>query len=108
MSVDTDVDVVESQDLPEQERRANEFAATALVPREEMEDFRMRVSPLYSRVKVLGFSARMRVHPGIVAGQIRHAERNYKLFHDMLVKIRHIVASSSLTDGWGASVTTTA
>lgn len=108
LSVDVDVDTVDASELPEEERRANEFAAGALVPREEMRDFQMRVAPLYSRMKVLGFAARIQVHPGIVAGQIRNAEQNYRIFHDMLAKIRHIIAPSALTDGWGMSVPLTA
>ncbi len=98
-----DADVLEADDLPEQEREANRLATEALVPQDEIQDFRMRVSPLYSRIKVLGFAARLRIHPGVIVGQLHHLEHNFSLFREQLVKIRHIVTSAALTDGWGAT-----
>ncbi len=49
------------------------------------------------------------VHPGIVVGQLQHASRGelkYSQHRDMLAKVRDIVTTTALTDGWGHSLPT--
>jgi HTH-type transcriptional regulator / antitoxin HigA len=43
----------------------------------------------------------MQVHPGLVAGQLRHKLGIYNRFSNHLVKIRSAVAPSATVDGWG-------
>lgn len=85
------------------EAQANEFAANAIVPREEMEGFMGRTRPYYSAIRVRGFAKRMQVHPGLVVGQLQHRDEiSYANFRRMLTPIRSFVTiSGALSDGWG-------
>lgn len=87
------------------ERRADEGASATLVPPEELASFMRRVSPLYSKDRIVQFAHRIKMHPGIIVGQLQHlGEIGYSANREMLVKIRHIVTETSLTDGYGRVV----
>lgn len=89
-------------DKPEMERRADEFAATFPIKKSDLDNFIARIRPLYSKQRVQAFAARMMVHPGIVVGQLQHrGEIPYSHQREMLVKVRHLLTESALTDGWG-------
>ncbi len=102
-----DVDLVGEHALatdekPELEQQANRFAAHFLIPEGQIEDFVARVRPLYSKQKIVGFAARLTIHPGIVVGQLqRRKEISYAHNRDMLLKVREHVTSSALAEGWG-------
>lgn len=85
------------------EARASEFAAHKIVPQEEMEGFIERVRPLYSAIRVQGFAKRMKVHAGLVVGQLQHrGEISYANLRRMLTPIRRfVITSGALSDGWG-------
>jgi HTH-type transcriptional regulator / antitoxin HigA len=88
--------------LPPEETRANEAAAEYLVPKSELDNFIMRVRPLYSEQRILLFAKRIGVHPGLVVGQLQFRDEiPYTHFHKHLVKVREIVTQTALTDGWG-------
>lgn len=94
-------------DRPQFEIDADRNAVSFLVPQAELGDFIARVSPLYSKVRIIGFANKIHVHPGIVVGQLQHTSRNelnYSQHRDMLVKVRDIITSATLTDGWGHSL----
>jgi HTH-type transcriptional regulator/antitoxin HigA len=101
--LDTDIvgeDVESVDDVAE--REAHRFATEFLVKPSDLEDFILRVRPLYGRQKILGFANRIGVHPGIVVGQLQfHGEVQWSAHRQMLDKVRHIVIGSALTDGWG-------
>jgi HTH-type transcriptional regulator/antitoxin HigA len=103
-----DIDLLEQQhdvDRPEYEVKADTNAISYLVPQVELENFVARVSPLYSQKRIIGFANKIQVHPGIVVGQLQYRnELNYSQHRDMLVKVRDIITSSALTDGWGHSL----
>ncbi len=104
-----DNEVLGRGDKPENERLADQFAVESLVPQAELDDFCLRVAPLFSEVKILGFAARIRIHPGIVVGQLhyRGSDRrglDYTHFRKMLVPVRKFLTPMALTDGWGAVV----
>ncbi len=107
-SVVLDVEIIDdkgltTKPLPKEEKRANDAAEQFVVPMDELNDFIARVRPLYSEQKVLAFAKRINVHPGLVVGQLqRRGEIPYSHFHRFLVKIRHIITQSALTDGWGS------
>jgi HTH-type transcriptional regulator / antitoxin HigA len=89
----------------EAEQIANKEAANSLVPSAEMESFIRRVGPLYPRERIIQFAHKMKIHPGIIIGQLQHRnEMGYGSFRDMLVKIRDVVVSTSLTDGWDQTI----
>jgi HTH-type transcriptional regulator/antitoxin HigA len=108
LSVD-DAIVGESKDkaaiTEEFELRADQEASETLIPREKIESFIIRVKPFYSKVRIIQFAHRMGVHPGIVAGQLQHlGEISYATNREMLAKIRDLITSVALTDGWGRSL----
>jgi HTH-type transcriptional regulator/antitoxin HigA len=87
------------------EKKADEFAVNFLVPQKEINNFMIRIQTLYSKSKITGFANKIEVHPGIVVGQLHHIGRekgglDYANFREMLVKIRHHIVTSALTDGY--------
>jgi HTH-type transcriptional regulator/antitoxin HigA len=90
---------------PAIERDADAFAVQTLIPQEELEDFIARVGPLYSQQKIRGFAARLRVHPGIVVGQLQfRGAIDYSQHRRMLAPVRDTITQAALTDGWGHTV----
>lgn len=102
--VDTEPEVPSETPQVEEEVVANAAAADFCVPEGEMSNFILRTKPLFSEEKVLNFANRMQVHPGLVVGQIQRRTGRWKLFHDYLVKVRHIVAPVAMTDGYGQTI----
>ena len=86
------------------EQRANARAAEALVPKAELESFIGRTSPLYGSARLVQFAHRIKMHPGIIAGQLQHrGELRYSAHRSLLVKVRKYLIETALTDGWGRS-----
>jgi len=108
VSIDTDLageDQVPSAAKSEIERRADQFASELLVPQAALDSFVTRVSPLYSKERIIQFAHRSRIHPGIIVGQLQYrGEVGYRANREMLVKVRDIVTTTAVTDGWGHSV----
>ncbi|MCY4417932.1 MAG: helix-turn-helix domain-containing protein [Chloroflexi bacterium] len=102
-SVDKDVmPREEHSDRPENERQADAFAVSKLVSQENLDDFILRVGPLYSKQRLLGFANVEQVHPGIVLGQLHYrGEIAYSQNRPLLAKVRSIITTSALTDGFG-------
>ena len=87
--------------VAEEERMANEAAAEFCVPRKTMDSFIARKAPRFSNRDILGVAGTLKVHPGLVAGQLRHRTNTYDRFTAHLVKVRSIVTSAATVDGWG-------
>jgi HTH-type transcriptional regulator / antitoxin HigA len=112
-NIPLDTDLFGEQSLPkdskpEFEKAADKFAVEFLVPQDKLDDFVARVRPFYSKQRIKEFATSIGVHPGIVVGQLQPANRNeisYAHNRDMLIKIRHIIAGETLTDGWGIQPT---
>ena len=87
---------------PESELQADTFAVENLIQQDRLDDFILRVSPLFSRNRLVGFAKLRGVHPGVVVGQLQHrGEIGYANHRNLLVKVRDIVTDSALTDGFG-------
>lgn len=87
------------------ERRADEDAAAVLVPPEELESFIRRIGPIYAKPNIIQFAHRIKMHPGIIVGQLQHrAEIKFGAHQEMQPKIRAHVISTALTDGWGVEL----
>lgn len=95
-------DASAAQDISEEERVANEAAADFCVPKKMMDAFVARKAPFFHDRDILAFSNMINVHPGLIAGQIRHKTKNYTRFQNYLVKIRSAVLPNSVVDGWGS------
>lgn len=95
-----DEDMLEQED--ERERAVNVSAANVLIARAEMDNFIARVAPLFSKEKIRGFAARLKVHPGVVVGQLHHRKKiQFSHSREMLSPVKSYVTNSALTDGWG-------
>ena len=88
-------------DVTEDERIANIAASDFCVPKKTMESFIARKEPFFAERDILGLAATLKVHPGLVAGQLQHRTNRYDRFRNHLVKIRALIASSAIVDGWG-------
>jgi HTH-type transcriptional regulator/antitoxin HigA len=103
-----DEDIGESESEQEEEKLANEAASQFGVSDEELNGYIARVNPyFFARERVVGFAARLKVHPGIVVGRLhktlekRKYPESYKYLRDHLVKVRQFVTQSAPADGWG-------
>lgn len=87
--------------VDDEERVANRAAQEFLVPPHQLEAFIARKAPFFSDRDLIGFAKIMRVHPGIVAGQLQRQTNRYDRFRDHLAKIRANILPNVFKDGWG-------
>jgi HTH-type transcriptional regulator/antitoxin HigA len=87
--------------VAEEERVANAAAAEFCVSQAALERFIARKAPFFAQRDLIGFARTLQIHPGLVAGQLRHRLGRYDLFTSHLAKIRHHVSPSAMVDGWG-------
>lgn len=94
--------------LSDAEKRANQEAAASLIDPEELSSFINRCSPLYSEQRVIQFAHRLKVHPGIIVGQLQNRkEISYSTLRKLLVKVRDSATETAFTDGWGKTLPST-
>jgi HTH-type transcriptional regulator / antitoxin HigA len=100
-----DETVLGREDKDENERRADAFAVHSLVPQDRLDDFCARLAPLFSELKIVGFADRLRIHPGIIVGQLHHRGEPSGLpqshLRRLLVPVREYMSESAITEGWG-------
>lgn len=84
-----------------EERLANSAAAEFCVPQKMLDAFIARKAPLFAERDILAFAKMTNVHPGLIAGQLRHRIGRYDRFGNHITKIRSIVAPNAIRDGWG-------
>jgi HTH-type transcriptional regulator/antitoxin HigA len=90
------------------EARANQAASASLIDPDELNSFIRRVGPLYSKQRIIQFAHVVKVHPGIIVGQLQYrGEMGYASNRDLLAKVRDVVLETALADGWGHSVSST-
>lgn len=87
--------------IDEEEIAANQAAQDFCVPKAKMDAFIARKAPFFSERDLLGFSKILKVHPGIVAGQLQHRTGRYDRFRNHLANIRSYVSTGAAVDGWG-------
>lgn len=89
---------------PACEQRADREASEFLISGKDIESFILRMGPLDYRTKIVQFANRIRVHPGIIVGQLQwRGEIKFSQHRDTLVKVRNLLTKSALTDGWGCA-----
>ena len=105
LSIDNDIDMTvkdNSSSVKDIEQRANEDAASTLIPPHEMDSFIRRLGPMYAKPRIIQFAHRIKIHPGIIVGQLFHrGEIGPSANREMLAKVRGLVTETALTDGWG-------
>lgn len=84
-----------------EERIANEAAQEFCVPADALDAFIARKAPFFSNKDLVGFARLLKVHPGILAGQLQRKTKRYDRFRDHLVKVRDFIAPNAIKDGWG-------
>jgi HTH-type transcriptional regulator / antitoxin HigA len=93
-------DAVTDDNKSDIERKADDFAVNELVDQDELTDFTQR-TPVFSRLKLMGFARRVGTHPGIVVGQLQHRKLvPYTNFRNLLTTVRGLIIANAHTDGW--------
>jgi HTH-type transcriptional regulator / antitoxin HigA len=87
--------------VADEERVANAAAQEFCVPAKSMHEFVIRKAPFFAERDLIAFSRILKVHPGIVAGQLQRKTGRYDRFRDHLVKVRSIISPNAIKDGWG-------
>ena len=93
-------DVAEAADKPAEEVRANNAAAEFCIPKTQMHSFLARKGQYISEQDVIGFAARLEIHPAIVVGQIQHKRQNYAWLRKYQTSIRDYLMDWKYVDGW--------
>jgi HTH-type transcriptional regulator/antitoxin HigA len=88
-------------EIAEEERVANAAASEFCVSKKVMDAFIARKAPFFADRDVRALAATLKVHPGLVAGQLQHRTGRYDRFRDHLVKVRSVVLPGATSDGWG-------
>lgn len=87
--------------VSEEERQANEAAADFCVPAKTLEAFIARKEPFFKDVDIRSLATALKIHPGLIAGQLQHRTGRYDRFREHLVKVRTVVSQGATVDGWG-------
>ena len=105
MMLDVDINSGEAaqvtKELIEQEAKANAAASEFCVPKKMMDAFISRKAPVFAKRDIIGLARMLKVHAGLVAGQLQFRTQKYHLARDQLVTVRSIVTPNAVTDGWG-------
>jgi HTH-type transcriptional regulator / antitoxin HigA len=101
------VDVLDGEQagtLPDQEARANLHAADLCIAKKTMDQWIVRVGRV-SRSEIVAFAESLDVHPALIIGQLQHrGVIPYSFHRDLLEKVRDVVVTSAVTDGYGVTV----
>lgn len=99
--IDIDVGHQPDDELEAQERIANEEAREFCVPKKDMDAFIARKAPYFSERDLIGFAKVLKVHPGLVAGQLQFRTGKFTHFRSHLASVREFVLPAAEVDGWG-------
>lgn len=93
--------------LPDEERRADDAAAEFLVPQDKLTSFMRRKGKFISERDVLAFAARHHIHPAVVIGQIQYQRKKagdakaYSWLRKYMTGVRDYFMDWDYRDGWG-------
>lgn len=99
--IDVDVGRHADHELETQERVANDAAREFCVPQRDMDAFVARKAPYFSDLDLIGFARVLKVHPGLVAGQLQFRTGRYNHFRSHLATVREFILPTAEVDGWG-------
>jgi len=88
-------------EVAEEERVANKAAQEFCVPSASLDAFIARKAPFFSEKDLIGFARILKIHPGILAGQLQRKTGRYDRFRDHQAKVREIISPNAMKDGWG-------
>lgn len=99
------LDDLDTTPVDEIEIRANREAAEVLIPQARLETFIRMTRPYYSESKINNLATQLKIHPGIIVGQLQHRkEISFNQHHKLMPKVRELAIKTALTDGWGQPV----
>lgn len=99
------LDNLRTAPIDEVEERANREAAESLVPQDRLNNFIKLYSPYYSETRINNLATQLRIHPGIIVGQLQHrGEIDFSHHKKLLPKVRELVTVTAFTDGWNNPV----
>lgn len=87
--------------IAEEERVANHAAQEFCIPSAMLNAFIARKAPFFSERDLIGFAKILKVHPGIVAGQLQRKTNRYDRFRAHLSTVKEFVSPNAMKDGWG-------
>lgn len=96
----------ENAEKPDEERLADSAAVEFCIPKAKLNSFLERKGAFVSEQDVIGFAARLEIHPAIVVGQIQHKRQNYAWLRKYQDSIRNYLMDWKFVDGWGHTVPT--
>jgi HTH-type transcriptional regulator / antitoxin HigA len=99
-------DFAGESDRSEEEKRANNAATDFCIPKAQLHSFLARKGQFISEQDVIGFAARLEIHPAIVVGQIQYKRQNYAWLRKYQTSIRNYLTDWKYVDGWGRLVPT--
>ncbi len=101
----TSIDNFEHEAVSEVEKRANREAADFLVSQSRLDAFIKQNKPYFSQYKIVELANDLRIHPGIIVGQLQfRKEVGYNTHHASMAKVRELVTTTAFTDGWSHPV----
>ncbi|HXL14075.1 MAG TPA: helix-turn-helix domain-containing protein [Bradyrhizobium sp.] len=95
-----------SSEKPDEEKRADDAAAEFCIPRAQLNSFLARKGAFISEQDVIGFAARLEIHPAIVVGQVQYKRQNFAWLRKYQTSIRDYLTDWKYVDGWGRLVPT--
>lgn len=96
--IDVDIDL---NTIDEEEKIANNASLEFCIPKKKLDSFIARKAPFFSDLDIRGFANTLKIHPGLIAGQLQFHTKKYNLFRKHLVPIKDIVLPNAAVDGWG-------
>ena len=84
-----------------EERQANKAALEFCIPQSIFEGFIARKYPFFRERDIIGLANTLKIHPGLIAGQLQHHTGRYDRFRQHLARIRDCVTPGAMVDGWG-------
>lgn len=94
---ETSLDAIEDCELS-----ANKAYLEFIDPADLIASRIQKTSGRISKEDVLGLANKLRIHPGLVAGQIQFQTKSYAIFRNLQEKVRdYLLCENSNVDGWG-------
>ena len=88
------------QKVSKQEARANDSAAENCTSQHELFSF-LAGRTFFPEREIVLVAKKLKVHPGILVGQIQNKTKRWELLRKHLVRVREYLMPTAIIDGWG-------
>lgn len=86
--------------VSKQEARANDAAGENCIPRHELMSF-LAGRTFFPDREIVLVAKTLKIHPGILVGQIQNKTGRWELLRKHLVRVREYLMPTTMVDGWG-------